>query len=46
MACIFVTTCCEKFTICDQRKKNVKEVLNVLHDDVTCQSTSYYLGTS
>jgi hypothetical protein len=23
MACIFVTTCCEKFTICDQEKKTL-----------------------
>jgi len=27
-------------------KKNIKKVLNVLHDDVACQTTSYYLGTS
>jgi hypothetical protein len=41
----FVMTCCEKFII-HGRKKNVKKVLNMLHDDVACQSTSYYLGTS
>jgi hypothetical protein len=33
--CIFVMTCCEKFIIRDQ-KKNVKNVKNVLHDDVAC----------
>ncbi len=27
-------------------KQNVIFFKNVLHDDVTCQSTSYYFGTS
>ncbi len=40
MACIFVKACHEKFTIMI-KKKNVKKVLNVLHDDVACQSMSY-----
>ncbi len=28
------------------KKKTLKKVLNVLHDDVACQCTSYYLRTS
>jgi len=44
--CVFVMACHEKFTIYDPQKKNIKKVLNMLHDDVACQSTSYYLGTS
>ncbi len=37
--------CHEKFIIHDL-KKNVKKTLNMLHDDVACQSMSYYIGTS
>jgi hypothetical protein len=38
--------CHEKFIVHDPKRKKVKKILNVLHDDVACQSTSYHLGTS